>query len=458
MPSRSSAVTVVIPARFGSSRFPGKPLAMLLGKPLIQHVYEHARSSRGVGQVLIATDDSRIAEAVKGFDGTVVMTTGPFRTGTDRVAAVARQVTGQTLVNLQGDEILLHPELIPDLVTPFLESGAGMGTLKRRLTSPDDVRNPAVVKVVTDRIGDALYFSREPIPHRRDHQAGGREPGLYYMHLGMYIYVRETLLRLAELPTGPLEEAEQPQQGLACVDVHAEMHVIQPGLSSTGLVVPPVRNGLTRKIERVTGAVRHDLHDGRIPHVVRRGQSPLQRPHPRPALQKGGDQIRDQLRVEEDLVTLEIHQGLACHLSRHGCHPIGPGPERTGGHDDRSVKPLDRLGNTGVVGGDQHLANAPRGPRVLVDVLDERLAEQHGQGLCRKPRRPEPGRDDNRDRGTATRHASVPPRAGARSPRRCQPPRPRSRLRDSRAPPHPGWRPRSPGQAPGCPPPYRRRR
>src|SRR5207249_2954067 len=122
MPSRSSAVTVVIPARFGSSRFPGKPLAMLLGKPLIQHVYEHARSS------------------------------------------------------------------------------------------PDDVRSPAVVKVVTDRAGDALYFSREPIPHRRDHPAGGREPGLYYMHLGMYIYARETLLRLAELPTGPLEEAEQLEQ------------------------------------------------------------------------------------------------------------------------------------------------------------------------------------------------------------------------------------------------------
>ena len=212
MPSRSASVTVVIPARFGSSRFPGKPLAMLLGKPLIQHVYEHARASRGVGQVLIATDDSRIAEAVKGFGGTVVMTTGPFRTGTDRVAAVARQVEGQTLVNLQGDEIPLHPELIADLVTPFLESGAGMGTLKRRLTSPDDARNPAVVKVVTDRAGDALYFSREPIPHRRDHQAGGRETGLPYMHLGMYIYTRETLLRLAELPTGPLEEAEQLEQ------------------------------------------------------------------------------------------------------------------------------------------------------------------------------------------------------------------------------------------------------
>ncbi|MGH7167936.1 MAG: 3-deoxy-manno-octulosonate cytidylyltransferase [Nitrospiraceae bacterium] len=212
MPSRSASVTVVVPARFGSSRFPGKPLAMLLGKPLIQHVYEHAWASRGVGQVLIATDDSRIAEAVKGFGGTVVMTIGPFRTGTDRVAAVARQITGQTLMNLQGDEILLHPELIADLVTPFLESGAGMGTLKRRLTSLDDVRNPAVVKVVTDRSGGALYFSREPIPHRRDRQAGGREPGVYYVHLGLYVYTRETLLRLAELPTGLLEEAEQLEQ------------------------------------------------------------------------------------------------------------------------------------------------------------------------------------------------------------------------------------------------------
>src|SRR5947208_16655755 len=111
MPSRSSAVTVVIPARFGSSRFPGKPLAMLLGKPLIQHVYEHARSSRGVGQVLIATDDSRIAEAVKGFDGTVVMTTGPFRTGTEREAAAAGQLTRQDRVKLQGANTPLPPAL-----------------------------------------------------------------------------------------------------------------------------------------------------------------------------------------------------------------------------------------------------------------------------------------------------------------------------------------------------------
>ena len=212
MRSRSESITVVIPARFASSRFPGKALAILAGKPLLQHVYEHARASRGIGRVLIATDDPRIAEAAERFGATAMMTTGPFRTGTDRVAAVARQVEGQTFVNLQGDEIPLHQALIGDLVGPFLESGAGMGTLKRRLASPDDLRNPAVVKVVTDLAGDALYFSREPIPHRRDRQTGGREDLVPYMHLGLYIYTRETLLRLAELPTGALEEAEQLEQ------------------------------------------------------------------------------------------------------------------------------------------------------------------------------------------------------------------------------------------------------
>lgn len=212
MPSRGSSVTVVIPARFGSSRFPGKPLAQLLGKPLIQHVYERAQASPGVSRVLVATDDTRIADAVKGFGGTVVMTTEPFRTGTDRVAGVARQVPGHIFVDLQGDEIALHPDLITDLVAPFPESGAGMGTLKRRLTSAEDLPNPAVVKVVTDRNGDALYFSRAPIPHLRDGSAEGIESRVHYVHLGIYIYTRETLLRLAELPTGRLEEAEKLEQ------------------------------------------------------------------------------------------------------------------------------------------------------------------------------------------------------------------------------------------------------
>lgn len=211
MPSRSAPVTVVIPARFGSSRFPGKPLAMLMGKPLIQHVYERAQASPMIDQVLVATDDARVRDAVQGFGGTVVLTTEPFRTGTDRVAAVARQLPARVFVNLQGDEIILHPELLADLVMPFLASGAGMGTLKRRLTSMADVRNPGVVKVVTDQQGEALYFSRAPIPHARD---GVIESAawLHYVHLGIYIYTREALLRLAELPTSPLEDAEKLEQ------------------------------------------------------------------------------------------------------------------------------------------------------------------------------------------------------------------------------------------------------
>ncbi|WP_447975560.1 3-deoxy-manno-octulosonate cytidylyltransferase [Nitrospira sp. Kam-Ns4a] len=205
------SVTVVIPARYGSSRFPGKPLARLLGKPLIQHVYERVRSSRGVDAVLVATDDARIRDAVVGFGGRAVLTTEPYRTGSDRVAAVARELPGHIFVNVQGDEIVLHPDLLSDLVVPFLASGAGIGTLKRRLDDPADLENPAIVKVTTDTNGGALYFSRAPIPHVRDRQ-GHAVAGLHYGHLGLYSYTRETLARFAALPTGVLEEAEQLEQ------------------------------------------------------------------------------------------------------------------------------------------------------------------------------------------------------------------------------------------------------
>jgi 3-deoxy-manno-octulosonate cytidylyltransferase (CMP-KDO synthetase) len=212
MPKPTSPVTVVIPARFGSSRFPGKPLALLAGKPLIQHVYERASMSPGVRRVLVATDDHRIRKAVEAFGGSVMTPKGTFRTGTDRVAAVARRISGNVFINLQGDEIALHPGLLADLIRPFLKSGAAMGTLKRRLTSSGEVRNPGVVKVVTDSTGGALYFSRAPIPCDRDRGPGNFVAGLHYVHLGIYIYTRETLLRLARLPTSPLEEAEKLEQ------------------------------------------------------------------------------------------------------------------------------------------------------------------------------------------------------------------------------------------------------
>jgi 3-deoxy-manno-octulosonate cytidylyltransferase (CMP-KDO synthetase) len=215
MPERTK-VSVIIPARFGSSRFPGKPLVPLMGKPLIQHVYERAAGAAGVGTVLVATDDKRIRDAVEAFGGRAVLTTDPFRCGTDRVAAVARELPGDIFLDVQADEIMLDPALLSDLIVPFLDSTVGMGTLKRTLTQAADLHNPAVVKVVTNESGDALYFSRAAIPHVRDQEPGSGETrgheGLHYMHLGVYIYRRATLMQFTALPTGRLEEAEKLEQ------------------------------------------------------------------------------------------------------------------------------------------------------------------------------------------------------------------------------------------------------
>ena len=212
MSNASPSVMVVIPARYGSSRFPGKPLVMLGRKPMIQHVYEQAAACRVVAEVLVATDDERIKEAVEGFGGRVAMVAGDYRTGTDRVAGVARLFGCDYFVNLQGDEIPLQPELLTDLIKPFLESGAGMGTLKRTIESTEEVHNPSVVKVVTDHLGNALYFSRAPIPLVRDDASRRGVAGVHYIHLGLYMYRRDTLLKLAALPTGRLEDAEKLEQ------------------------------------------------------------------------------------------------------------------------------------------------------------------------------------------------------------------------------------------------------
>jgi len=212
MTKATPSVTVVIPARYGSSRFPGKPLVMLGRKPMIQHVYEQAAACRVVQEVLVATDDDRIKQAVEGFGGRAVMVTGDYRTGTDRVAGVARMFGGDYFVNLQGDEIPLQPDLLTDLIEPFIESGAGMGTLKRIIDSTEDLHNPSVVKVVTDHLGNALYFSRAPIPLVRDDVSRQAVGGLHYIHLGLYMYRRDILLKLASLPTGRLEDAEKLEQ------------------------------------------------------------------------------------------------------------------------------------------------------------------------------------------------------------------------------------------------------
>jgi 3-deoxy-manno-octulosonate cytidylyltransferase (CMP-KDO synthetase) len=212
MHKRSPSVTVVIPARYGSSRFPGKPLANINGKPMIQQVYERAAGCRMVSDVLVATDDDRIKNVVEQFGGRVLMVAGDYRTGTDRVAAVARTLAGDFFLNLQGDEIPLSSELLADLIEPFTQGSAEMGTLKRAMDETDDLSNPGVVKVVTDAKGYALYFSRAPIPLVRDDPDRRVVSGLHYLHLGIYMYTRDALLRFAALPTGLQEDAEKLEQ------------------------------------------------------------------------------------------------------------------------------------------------------------------------------------------------------------------------------------------------------
>lgn len=217
MPADNPTIEIVIPARYGSSRFPGKPLALLAGKPVIQHVYERAAQVPANARVLVATDDVRIFKAVENFGGLAVMVPDPCRTGTDRVAAAVRTLTLQgsgracnVVVNLQGDEIPLSPDFLMDLINPFLAGTAEMGTLRRAMGRGEAFSQSSIVKVVTDQQGRALYFSRSPIPYVRDHASSG--PSFAFLHAGVYIFRRATLERFASLPTGTLEQAEQLEQ------------------------------------------------------------------------------------------------------------------------------------------------------------------------------------------------------------------------------------------------------
>ena len=253
-------VTVVIPARYGSSRFPGKPLTMLGRKPLIQHVYEQAAACRSVTDVMVATDDDRIRQAVEQFGGRAVMVNGDYRTGTDRVAAVAGLYAGEYFVDLQGDEIPLSPDLLDDLIEPFLRSGAEMGTLKRAMDATEDVQNPAIVKVVTDAQGYALYFSRAPIPLVRDDSSRLVVSGLHYIHLGLYMYTRETLLRFADLPTSPLEDAEKLEQ-LRALEHGIRVRVWETKHASLRVDTPGDVTVVAEKLRKFE-ALKHGLSPG----------------------------------------------------------------------------------------------------------------------------------------------------------------------------------------------------
>ena len=205
---------IVIPARYASSRLPAKPLLRETGKYLIQHVYERAMEARRASEVIVATDDERIFDAVRSFGGRVVMTRSDHASGTDRIAEVAAHLDCDSVVNLQGDEPQFEPQALDHLVDLLSsDSHNDMGTLAVPITDEEVYLSPNVVKVVCDDEGRALYFSRSPIPMVRDGEPDfAARPARFLQHLGVYAYRREFLLRIAATPPHRLEQSEKLEQ------------------------------------------------------------------------------------------------------------------------------------------------------------------------------------------------------------------------------------------------------
>lgn len=202
-------VLAVIPARYGSTRLPGKVLADLAGKPLVWHVYDRTLQAALVDEALVATDDQRVIDALRPHGVRVMLTRSDHATGTDRLAEVAQRYPADILVNVQGDEPLIDPRTIDGVIRPLLDDRTlPMATVRHRLTDPERIADPNVVKVACDSRGRALYFSRSPIPYARD--AG--TPAIYWQHVGLYAYRREFLLQFASLAQTELEQVEKLEQ------------------------------------------------------------------------------------------------------------------------------------------------------------------------------------------------------------------------------------------------------
>ncbi len=240
-------VAAFIPARFGSTRLDGKPLADIVGKPMIQWVYERAMASRLVDDVVVATDDERVVDAVKAFGGAVVMTSPEHISGTDRVGEAAAASKADIIVNIQGDEPLIEPAMIDAAVEPMIaDPGLSVCTLMTRITDEREYMDPNVVKVVVDSKGFALYFSRSPIPFSKAPFKGGAPP--LFKHVGLYVYRREFLKKFTAMKPTPLEEAEGLEQ----------LRVLQNGLRIKVVETPynPVSVDTPEDLETVRKMVR----------------------------------------------------------------------------------------------------------------------------------------------------------------------------------------------------------
>ncbi len=247
-------IVAIIPARYGSTRFQGKPLALICGKPMIQRVYENAACSSLIDSVVVATDNQEIFNTVESFGGSVCMTASNHATGTDRIAAVARDLDATIIVNVQGDEPLLPAQAIEQAVDSLLSGPkAPMGTLKTKMRKDDDVASPHIVKVVTDSRGFALYFSRSPLPYARS-----SVPSIFfYRHIGLYVYQKEFLLKFTRLARSSLEIAEELEQ-LRALEHGYPIRVSETDYYPVGVDVPedvPKVEHLIKNCQDKTGTV-----------------------------------------------------------------------------------------------------------------------------------------------------------------------------------------------------------
>lgn len=228
----------MVPARYASTRFPGKPLHRIAGKPLIQHVVERCRESRALSDVIVATDDERIASVAREF-ARVEMTRPEHPSGTDRIAEAAARLDCDAVVNIQGDEPLMDPAVIDAVAAALGE--AQMSTAAAELKALEEFENPNVVKVVVGLTGRALYFSRRTIPYLRDHagQPAAQQMGAFpfLKHLGIYGYRKETLLRLVGFPVSALEAAERLEQ-LRALENGIDIQVVRVAYESIGVDTP----------------------------------------------------------------------------------------------------------------------------------------------------------------------------------------------------------------------------
>lgn len=225
-------IAAIIPARYASTRFPGKPLADLLGKPMIQWVYEACQSSKLFDYVIVATDSLEIMQAVTSFGGDCRMTSAQHQSGTDRVAEVAKSLDAEIVVNVQGDEPLIEQACLAELLGAFAEPSVGVASLMTKITEPEDLQNPNVVKVVTTYTGDALYFSRSSIPFNRDNV-----PTAYFRHIGVYAYRKESLLKFISLAPSHLEQTEKLEQ-LRLLENSIKLRMVETDYQGIGIDSP----------------------------------------------------------------------------------------------------------------------------------------------------------------------------------------------------------------------------